>query len=135
MERIYCAVQPEGRTSAVREIGEGGPRGWGLQSESTEDIRCDSQAGPSRQRLRLNVNMSLEEPVILKWWNQRYTRKTLQTQGQYKDVPNGQTIAYLQFSVLQRVFQEEAQIRLLCLQRLELADCRTGRRQTWCKMW
>lgn len=61
----------------------------------------------------------------MKWWYKRYTRKT---HGQYKDAPNRQRIAYLQFSVLQRVFREEAQIRLSCLQRLGWADCRTGRR-------
>lgn len=35
-------------------------------------------------------------------------------------------LAYLQFSVLQRTFQEEAQIRLSCLQWLVSADCRNG---------
>lgn len=59
-------------------------------------------------------------------------KNPLQMHGQYEDIPKRQDrprIAYLQFSVLQRMFQEEAQIRLLCLQRLVLADCRTGQRQ------
>lgn len=57
-------MRPEGRTSDVREIGE--REEGGLQRENTEEIRCDSQAGLSWQRLRHNVNMCSEKPVILK---------------------------------------------------------------------
>lgn len=59
-------MKPEGRTSDVREIGEREEGGGGLQRENTEEIRCDSQAGLSWQRLRHNVNMRSEKPVILK---------------------------------------------------------------------
>lgn len=95
-----------------------------MRERKTEDIRSDSQAA---QPQRHNVNMTPGKASYFKVVGSALdTRKShpKRTDNIKQFRTDGERVAYLQISVLQKVFQEEAQIRLLCLQRLVLADCR-----------